>query len=370
VHDNDGTEMSRRLQRELSPYAVYVTLLVVVAAVIGTAAVLYLRMPPPAETRSALPFPESQAEYYLLDDLAGHLHRPNVERVIDWPEHADGRIVLRTNNLGFREDLPTEIEKSVGRRRILITGDSHTDGVVANPESFPNRLEGLLDDAAGADAFEVLNGGTGHYGPHNYSGILERFLSLDLDEFVVVVYAGNDLLDAVAEAWLRGQIEIPERPPGYMERLQAARAVAEAEVSQGLNQILLLATFPELEERALAITVDILDHAARRCTEHRIGLTVVVLPSARDLPTTVSSREQAAAEALALPDGALGRNRELAERLVRGLSDRGIRVVDPYETMAASVDELYWRLDLHLNVAGHALLADLFFEHVAQGWLD
>ena len=42
---------------------------------------------------------------------------------------------------------------------------------------------------------EVINGGTGYYGPHNYSGFLQRFMFLRPNLYVVVFYTGNNFLE-------------------------------------------------------------------------------------------------------------------------------------------------------------------------------
>ncbi len=87
--------------------------------VLGTVAVLTLVR----RELLLLPFTRKELAYYMLDATAGHLHRPNTERRTVWPEHADGSITARTNNLGFREDSATAEAKS-GKFRILVTGDS------------------------------------------------------------------------------------------------------------------------------------------------------------------------------------------------------------------------------------------------------
>lgn len=121
----------------------------------------------------SLPFLKVENDYYIYDDVAGHLHRPNARREYKWPEHKSGKIIMNTNNLGFRENADTEIQKVSGVIRILVTGDSHIDSVVYNGEFFPNQLEGLLNKGNTNPSYECINGGVGNYGPHNYSGFLK-----------------------------------------------------------------------------------------------------------------------------------------------------------------------------------------------------
>ena len=354
--------MERWWQRRIGPYGVFLTLLVVLALVV-VAAFVFWRSRPQIDQRTGLtPFPPSQAEYYVIDGVAGHLHRPDTVRTMTWPEHELGEVVLRTNNLGFRRDTATDLVKEPGIVRILITGDSHTDGVAFNSESVAARLENLLEDAHPGGTYEVLNGGTGHYGPQNYLGFLQRFINLDLDHFIMVIFTGNDFLDAVAGAWARGQIHIPERPATYMERLATANEIAAAAVSQGFNQLLFFRTFPDLVDPAVEITVDACERANALCSEMGIGFTVVLLPSLHDVePERADDTFSRIAASLELdPGDAL--NRQLAGNLAHDLRSQGIAVIEPLDQMVRSNDALFWLLDHHLAVRGHAELASAIFD--------
>jgi len=363
-------EVSDWRSREISPFAVFVTVLLIVAALVALIVLMILRQPP-AERRGLLPFPESQLDYYLLDEVAGHLHRPDIRRTVDWPEHPLGEFELRTNNLGFREDAPTSVDLPLGTVRILVTGDSHIDGVLANSESFPTLLENRLNEATADRTFEVLNGGTGHYGPANYLGLLQRFVHLRPDRFVVVIYTGNDLLDAVAEAWTRGSVEIPERPQDYMARLEAAQRISSAAVSQGFNQILFFASFPELEQLAIDLTVVALREIHGLCIEHEIQLSVVLLPSKFDVEP--ERDEQTAGEVVAtlgLDQDQLAINRRLTRALADVLAAMDLESLDLSPELTARDAEFYWKRDHHLSVAGHAALAELYFESYSEELLN
>jgi hypothetical protein len=48
-----------------------------------------------------------------------------------WPEHPEGGFRMVVNNKGLRENEDTQIQKADQAFRILVTGDSHIDGVVA-----------------------------------------------------------------------------------------------------------------------------------------------------------------------------------------------------------------------------------------------
>jgi hypothetical protein len=77
-------------------------------------------------------------------------HQPDARRSYAWAEHPTGALALRPNGQGFREDAETAPAPVPGRPRWVALGDSHTDGVAPNAETWPNRLEARLA-AAGVD---------------------------------------------------------------------------------------------------------------------------------------------------------------------------------------------------------------------------
>jgi hypothetical protein len=107
-------------------------------------------------------------------------------RNFKWAEHYDGIINMKTNNLGFRRDTDTFPDK-VRKIRILVTGDSHIDGVLNNSESCCATLENLLNQSYNDNIYEVINGGVGYYFPRNYLGIINKYLYLSPDIFIVIL---------------------------------------------------------------------------------------------------------------------------------------------------------------------------------------
>jgi hypothetical protein len=177
-----------------------------------------------------------------------------------------------------------------------------------------------------------------------------------------VIFTGNDFLDAVAGAWAGGTLEIPERPADYMERLAAANAISSAAVSQGFNQLFFFRTFPELVDSAVDITATACNEAAELCADGGIGFTVVLLPSLHDVePERDAETFDMVARALDL-DANDPLNRHMTLELRTRLRELGIVTIDPTGRMAASDAPMFWRLDHHLSVAGHAALADAIFD--------
>lgn len=132
------------------------------------------------------------------------------------PEHARGYVEIRRNRCSLREDDEIPFGKPPGHLRLLCIGDSHTDGVCWNPESYPNQLEMLLrsapspplagidsvhpSDSSSATSLEVINAGFGPSTPYQqvwaYQKVHRRFSP---DIVIVGFYAGNDLVDLLRE---------------------------------------------------------------------------------------------------------------------------------------------------------------------------
>lgn len=92
-----------------------------------------------------------------------------------------------TNSLGMRDAYPRIVERVDPGRRILIMGDSHTEGVdVAYEETFA----GILAEAGEASATEVLNGAVVSYSPKIHFLKLKYLLEekeLKIDEVFCLV---------------------------------------------------------------------------------------------------------------------------------------------------------------------------------------
>lgn len=118
--------------------------------------------------------------------------RPDDDRRLARPEF-DVRVV--TNRLGFREPrLPAP--KAAGERRVVVLGDSFTQGYgVAEDEAYPRRLERLLQAADPADRIAVVNLGVPGTSPHDYLGHLEDPGLAYAPDVVLVGVMANDVQD-------------------------------------------------------------------------------------------------------------------------------------------------------------------------------
>ncbi len=81
-----------------------------------------------------------------------------------------------TNSLGLRDATPRHIEKSIPNRRLLIIGDSHTEGVDL---PFEDTFAGILAKAGDSSGTDVLNGAVISYSPKIYYLKLKYLLEID-----------------------------------------------------------------------------------------------------------------------------------------------------------------------------------------------
>ncbi|NOT32508.1 MAG: hypothetical protein HOP15_18860 [Planctomycetes bacterium] len=303
-------------------------------------------------------------EMKCYDPLAVIAMRPGQTWSFAWPEHPEGRIRRATNGRGFNEDAETAVEKR--GLRILVSGDSHTEGVVSNEESFPNVLERFLRAAGRAQA-EVLNAGVGYTGPHCYLGMLRKHLDLAPDLFIATLFSGNDFMDDLRVAYLQGLPGEPQPDEAYYAPLREAEAAWPTPCWQGVNQAYRFKRFPVEAARALDAVEGSFADIQDLCSERGIRLLVVVLPTKYDVDLTEQRAEFARlAEHLGLTAEEMGMNERLAGELIARLKGRGVACLDATPTLRSEKEPAYWRRDHHLSSRGHLKLAELLLERVEE----
>jgi hypothetical protein len=132
---------------------------------------------------AALFFPRTM----MLDRTLGWRRVPDVQRRYD---NEDGsHCEFTTNRHGLRGPARPKA-KTAGRRRVLVLGDSFTEGgQIDDADLFTARVEAALGDV------EVVNAGVGGYGTvQEYLYLREEGLGFAPD-LVVVVFYDNDLID-------------------------------------------------------------------------------------------------------------------------------------------------------------------------------
>ena len=347
-----------------------------------------------------------------IRELVDHAHRskwihePSSREPMNLQgEHPD--VTLVRNWCGCREDDETPVEKLAGVQRIVVLGDSHTDGIVDNRDSYANVLERSL--GAGHD---VVNCGQGVTSPYQqlwiYRVLYSRF---EPDRLVVGFYAGNDLVELtrqhdrihlewdgrrfvhcqptrrpdVTMEWygtgpfLRrhlatvhvlqriGWIGPPSRPirarrdSRFNERIQSARDRFPAATWQGLGQAHFFKHFPDEWENALAM----LRHVVKRFQQESPGGDIVfaVIPTLRQLhPEVVGD----AAEVLELEGQDLECDDRVCEAMLAICRELNVEAIDLRPAMRRETTALFWDFDHHINVAGHRIIARELESHMSR----
>jgi len=272
--------------------------------------------------------------------------RPDRRYTFAWPEHPRGKVVFVTNDRGLREDEPTRVPKA--GRRALVLGDSQTEGLVHNQESFAHVLQRLL--GAAGHATEVLNAGVGTTAPHNYLGQYLRLADLQPDLVIAVVYTGNDFAGSLQLDELMRQLE-PTPVPA--DRVHAARERWPAVLPQAFGQALLFDAHPAAAERALQVVREVLLELQRQCRHRDARLIVATLPTKPDVDDDDPQTQAELLASLGLDAGDLQLNGQLGARLREALAADGIETLDLAPVLRGRPGPKFWVQDYHLNVAGH-----------------
>jgi len=296
------------------------------------------------------------------DPISYWRRKPNKDNPYTWGEREEGSWRLRTNASGLRDD--EDIALAQPDLRVLVTGDSHTDGVCFNHESYANRLEARLRVARPGEALEVLNAGVGGYSFFHYHAVLRKFLPLRPDVLVIGVYGGNDFLEVLRPHHFFAGTPWPPGMRYYAPRLRAGQEVrgvqGQATVAQAFNQAIYYATNPDQVSKAVARSLEVMDEVQRVCAEHEVRLLTVYIPPPHAVQAAFFDGlfEQVAA-VMELEPEHLALDGEMADAVLSGLEQRGVEVLDLRPHFEASEELLYWGSDHHINLRAHVLVAEL-----------
>lgn len=296
---------------------------------------------------------QGQAEY-----VAGVLYRglPGVDSNRPFREHPEGRFRRRTNSVGMRED--TDPRDPAPDLRILVMGDSHIAGVCSNQESFPTHLEAGLAAADPQRSVEVLNLAQGSYDALNYLGTFRTWGELEPDVLVLVIYGGNDFRGSLGLGRYLLRRGPPTRLPYQLSILHRDRPLGPGLVGQAVGQAAFFLANPDEVDLArdlvAAVVLELAAQARARGT--RFLLALLPSPSAGQ-PQIYLARLQAAMERVGADPAGLAVDDRLADGLLAVLRSRGVAHLDLRPAFRSASEALYWNTDLHLNLAGHELVA-------------
>jgi len=128
---------------------------------------------------------------YRSDRDIGWVPIPNAE--INWQGYGEFDVNVKMNSLGLRDRERATYEKSPGTFRILILGDSFTEGIqVPLEQLFSIRLETCLNEQV-SPTIEVINGGVSGYSTGDeLLFFLKEGVKYQPDLVLVAIFAAND----------------------------------------------------------------------------------------------------------------------------------------------------------------------------------
>jgi len=284
-------------------------------------------------------------------------HAGDLELEFPWKEHPAGRWTLRTNSLGLRMD--EEVRAQPPDLRVLVVGDSHTDGVCDNADTWPALVQARLAERWPERSAELLNAARAAYTFHNYLGTLERLAYLRPDVLVVAFYSGNDFDEALS---LHHLFNGSERPPGrhaYRPQLEKALEACGPCLAQAFLSIKYFAVNPREQEVALQAARDVCTEILVTCLRQGIRPVFVHIPSMAETEWAAHAEVlDAIRAAIEVRDEDLGINGRLADSLIDFLRQRDVEVVDLRPAFRAAGEPLFWNEDSHLNLAGQRVAAE------------
>ena len=328
---------------------------------------------------------------YCNHPLLGVIHNQNFSAPSRVQEPPWRQFILKTNNQGLREDELTHYQKDERVLRILVLGDSQTDCNVNNSETYPNRLEQLLDRKK--EKYEVLNAGVGAYSP------LQEHLWLKLygvkyspDIVMVGFYVGNDIIDMVNRRFAptldEGYKILPPKDYMYPEMLRYSALyttiyhfVISPKITQKthiLCQSLAQASWaqsnPKQEKKAYRDMNYTLELFKEKTEEAGAELVVVLIPTKLQIEEINDSIYNVAKE-IKLSKSHLFYDNIVRDRALNILKEKGIQTIDLYpyfkEEFNSNKESLYHNCDWHLNVKGHELIAKILYSKLKElGWVE
>lgn len=150
---------------------------------------------------------DSQGSFRTESPYYHHDLRPNViAPKVRW---GYAPYSMYTNSLGFRDRAPRTISRVPTGRRLLLIGDSFTEGVGVDYE---DSFAGLLDQELGRRGIDVLNAGVSSYAPSAYYAKVRHLLKtvgLRITDLAVFLDISDICDEAIYYRWEGDRLVMP-----------------------------------------------------------------------------------------------------------------------------------------------------------------
>ncbi len=125
----------------------------------------------------------------IMDPFRHHVFRPDCSAVNHWGKDP---YPFFTNSLGFRDDKVRDVPLTDTRPRILVLGDSFTEGKTRWDDTYVGRIAGHFP------RYDFLNAGMSNYSPSNYLNTTRMVLAKGVAIDEVIVFIDNSAVQLEA----------------------------------------------------------------------------------------------------------------------------------------------------------------------------
>lgn len=137
--------------------------------------------------------PYEERTYYQKSKIMGVPYHLKPDTCASW-----ARTTIRTNHLGIRDRKPVQ-KRDASVSRILCIGDSITFGLgVDQDETYPARLERLLNQQANGKRYEVVNAGISGFNANDEANFLSFLFDQYDPDLIVWLIVENDYDDSLS----------------------------------------------------------------------------------------------------------------------------------------------------------------------------
>ena len=288
------------------------------------------------------------------------------------------RYAIRTNSLGFRDSRVRDVPLRTNGYRILLMGDSFTEGVGLDYE---DTFAGILAADLADKGVEVLNAGAVSYSPIIYwrkTKYLIETVGLEFDEMVVFLDI-SDARDEVESYYLDDAGSVQSRlfekratRKKILDRIHRDKIVNS--LGRYLALLLDFSTGPAWETGRWTLDPKLLEEYGRpglsRMTDYMdrlhellksrgIKLTVAVYP----WPVQIREGDRESIQARHWSDWCRGHQVEFIDYFPVFITPDG-------QSSQAMIDRYFIPGDSHWNRAGHALIARVLEERFETGFTE
>ena len=127
---------------------------------------------------------DSVKDIAIAHNTYHHTYKPNKKIKI---QNDNGNYTIITNSLGFKDEDTINVKKNVEKKRIILIGDSFTEGVLLN---FEDTFAGIFKNYLSNQNIDLLNAGRGGYSPIIYWAKIKYLIeveNLKFDELYVFI---------------------------------------------------------------------------------------------------------------------------------------------------------------------------------------